>query len=226
MRRLLPLLTVACCLPLTGCPTSPTCTTEAALSVLVTVVDDAGADVPEVEVFYDAGDGEQACEDFSDGTFGCGWEVDGDITVTARADGFSDATDVVTVGADECHVIQESLTLTMAPIVPAPFDEIRVYVHQLFDSQEDCEEAQAAGVNCIQTVEFCPDGTASMIGTDIINAGEYGVVGDTIETTWGSGDVPGELSFTIVSDDELLDGAWGLDWIRSDEAIDQITGCP
>lgn len=56
---------------MTGCPTTLTCTAEAALSVLATVTTADGGTAADLEVVYDAGDGEQPGEDFSDGTWGC-----------------------------------------------------------------------------------------------------------------------------------------------------------
>lgn len=114
-----PLAAVA--LLLAGCPPQVACTTIAIASVNVTVVDGSGAAVPGVQVFYDAGEGEQPCESFGDGagetSFSCGWEIDGDITVFARAAGFQEGSDTVTVlmTDDLCHVIGESIEIVLLP---------------------------------------------------------------------------------------------------------------
>lgn len=97
------------------------CTDIAVGSVNVTVHDASDAAVPDVALTYsvDAAD-PVACEDVGTTpgvTFVCGYEVEGEIAVTATAPGFDDATDTVTVVKtdDGCHVVPQTMTLTMTP---------------------------------------------------------------------------------------------------------------
>jgi hypothetical protein len=92
-----------------------TCTTDLRYSVSVTVEDEAGDAVTGATVEYSAdGGAETACEEWSNGEYACGEEVEGEITVTATADGFGTDEATVTVEADECHVIGQAVTLTLA----------------------------------------------------------------------------------------------------------------
>ncbi|MFZ5482519.1 MAG: hypothetical protein ACOZNI_37500 [Myxococcota bacterium] len=84
------------------------CDTSAAVSVSVTVV---GPEDPTVTMITDAG--EFACDDWPDGTWACGYEVAGDVTVRAAADGWVTTQKTVTVEQGECHVVGESVTLEM-----------------------------------------------------------------------------------------------------------------
>jgi hypothetical protein len=98
-----------------ACDGEPACTRLAAISVTLTVQDEAGAAIPDVTATWRAGDGAATpCEPFGQGVFACGVEVAGEITVTASAPGHAEASRTVTVGADECHVIEEQVTLTLA----------------------------------------------------------------------------------------------------------------
>ncbi|MFT6146911.1 MAG: hypothetical protein ACJATT_001534 [Myxococcota bacterium] len=90
------------------------CTTDIRYSVSVSVDDDADGPVSEATVEYtvDAG-AAVACEEGAAGVYACGEEMEGDITVRATADGFGADEETVTVLADECHVIGESVTLIL-----------------------------------------------------------------------------------------------------------------
>lgn len=101
-----------------GCPLGGVaCTDLAAVSVTATVEDEAGDPVDDADVVFrvDGGD-EQDCSLLSDGQYSCGFEVEGAIVVTARKAGFVDAesgaVDVVE-DADGCHVVGQSVTLTL-----------------------------------------------------------------------------------------------------------------
>lgn len=111
------LLGFTACEEVTPLPDTVDCTAEARVSVSVEVVDEAGADIA-AEVFYDAGDGEQPCEDWGDGSYACGFEVGGDLLIRAQAEGYQDASETVFVDSDECHVIGESLVLELAAEAP------------------------------------------------------------------------------------------------------------
>jgi hypothetical protein len=103
-------------LAFTACKHEVACDDMAAVSVGVTVQDEAGNLVDDAIVTWDAGDGAQACDSIEPGKYLCAYEVDGDITIHVSADGFEDQEHVVTVGADECHVTEEFLTVSLASV--------------------------------------------------------------------------------------------------------------
>ena len=92
------------------------CTLEARSSVTVKVVDSAGVVISDAMVTFSVdGGGPQACEVFPDGQgYVCGYEVDGNFTITATK-GMDTKTAMVTVKmtADVCHVESQSLTITL-----------------------------------------------------------------------------------------------------------------
>lgn len=86
------------------------CTAEAIASVVASVSGSSGEELTGVAVAWGYADAEmepQPCEDGEDGTWVCGWEVAGDLEITAVADGHAAEVQVVTVTADECHVTTE-----------------------------------------------------------------------------------------------------------------------
>jgi len=108
-------------LGLAGCGTDSigpdgACTTEARSSVTVKVVDMAGAFVADAVVTFTVdGGASETCELFPDGmSYTCGYERDGQITVTATK-GADTKTQSVTVTktADGCHVEGQSITITL-----------------------------------------------------------------------------------------------------------------
>lgn len=104
-------------LMLVACDGSEPCSTEARGSVLVTLTDGSGGPIADATVTFRAdGAAETPCDGLPDGTFVCGWEVDGDVTVTATAWRHAPATETVTVGRDDCHVLTEALTLVLDPL--------------------------------------------------------------------------------------------------------------
>jgi hypothetical protein len=109
--RLLPLsfLLVSCT------PVGPVCATYSAASVTVEVVDADGTPVEGASVTFSVNDAEaQPCEDMG-GSFVCGWEQAGEVTVVASAPGYVDGTGTVTVGEDNegCHVESQTLTVVL-----------------------------------------------------------------------------------------------------------------
>lgn len=111
--------TMMCVIPMLvmGCDSvveDISCTLDLRYSVTVSVEDDAGDPVTDATVTYSV-DGETpvACEQAMDGLYPCGPEIEGDITVSATADGLGTDEQTVTVSADECHVITESVTLIL-----------------------------------------------------------------------------------------------------------------
>jgi hypothetical protein len=95
-------------------PTGTACTLEARASLNVSVVDDDGAPVDDAIVTAALQGGEtKTCESSGDGGYFCDFfEVEGTFVVTAtRGDASDSAT--VEVGADECHVIAETVELVL-----------------------------------------------------------------------------------------------------------------
>lgn len=92
------------------------CTTELRTSVVLTVVDQFNAPLSGVNVRYQVNGGaaqNQVCE--STGSCAIAFEVGGVFLITASKVGFTPASGMVTVNRDVCHVITESLTLTLRP---------------------------------------------------------------------------------------------------------------
>ena len=117
MRALIPCLLAASIL---GCDDPKDtggydCTTIAVSSVQVTLTDDAGAAISgaSLTVSDDSGN-TQDCEEGS-GQYICGWEMTGDLTISASAEGFEPAAQEVTVESDGCHPITEDLTIALSP---------------------------------------------------------------------------------------------------------------
>lgn len=108
-------------LSLTGCDLSKDtgdgqdCTTIAIVSAQVVLLDDSGAAIEgaDVTVTDDSGN-TQDCEE-SSGQYLCGWEMTGDLTISAEADGYQPGSTAVTVASDGCHPITEDVTLTLSP---------------------------------------------------------------------------------------------------------------
>lgn len=88
------------------------CTPDVKPSVLVSVVDVDGSEVPGAEVTYSVdGGSEQPCD-----TYGaCGQETTGEFTITAAADGYTSASETLTVESNICHVITQDLALVLLP---------------------------------------------------------------------------------------------------------------
>jgi hypothetical protein len=102
------------------------CTEILAYSVTVHVTSTDGAQPDGTAVVFHAEDGvEVSCENFTDGTWACGAEVAGDLTVTVTAPGYVPVEQVVTVEADACHVIGESIDVVLEPDEIVCTDEVR-----------------------------------------------------------------------------------------------------
>jgi hypothetical protein len=112
-----PLLWLAACAGTKD--TAVNCDTLAAVSVSVTLVDDAGAPLPasaEPTVSYTSDAGMSgSCDNIGD-TWLCGYEVAGPMTIRADAWGYGAITEAVTIEADTCHVIGQALTLALSPV--------------------------------------------------------------------------------------------------------------
>ncbi len=122
MVRTLPalsLLTLVACIPNTGevggddTADGYDCTAEAVASVMASVTSEAGDDLAEATVTWVGETSEGTCEAWN-GDFACGFEVEGEITVTAELpDYVTESVDVV-VQADRCHVITEHVDIVLA----------------------------------------------------------------------------------------------------------------
>ena len=112
-------------LSVTGCgggEEEQVCDASAAVSVAITVVDQDGAQVPEAVVTWSVDGGEPQNADCMNDVCFAGYEVAGEFTITATYDWTSDdgccwasdtATANVTVEQGECHVVGQSVTLTL-----------------------------------------------------------------------------------------------------------------
>jgi hypothetical protein len=103
-------------LSLTMAVESVDCTEEVVPSVLATVVGSSGEELSGVEVIWSRTDSEaaaQACTNDGGDVWQCGEEVAAELEIFATADGHVGETQIVTVGADECHVITESLSFEL-----------------------------------------------------------------------------------------------------------------
>lgn len=97
-----------------GCDDTVDCPSLAAVSVTVTVIDETDEPVTDATVEFVTGEAAPgACESVVAGIYNCGYEVEGEITVSATADGLGRQEATVTVVAGECNVVGERVTLTL-----------------------------------------------------------------------------------------------------------------
>lgn len=154
------------------------------------------------------------CETMGEGQYVCGWEVRGPMVITVQRDGYIETLSELTVEADACHVIGQTLevALELAP----HFAQARVYSSILIADELACETALAQGYNCARVVEFCPDGSFTIMLTDIVSQGTYarddqGVALDCRNAC----DIPAAMRFAhdqetdVLTDDHLQE-----DWVR------------
>ena len=94
------------------------------------------------------------------------------------------------------------------------FAEGRAYYVQLIEDEYNCEHSwELFNMNCYQTAEFCPDGSAEMMVTDIINSGTYVIDGQVLTfTRSGPGDVAETVVVDLISDTEIHDRASDVIW--------------
>jgi hypothetical protein len=90
------------------------CTDIGIASVQLTVEDAEGLAIPDATATYNlVGETPQDCEGWDDGTFSCGFELQGTIELHVEAAGYTSADQTVVVAADECHVLTEVVTVTL-----------------------------------------------------------------------------------------------------------------
>lgn len=85
-------------------------------SVVVTVSGSGGEALEDVDVQWSYRDAEMApqpCDPMDDGTWVCGWAVQGDLEIYAEAGGHAGQMVSVHVDADERHVITEYVTIAL-----------------------------------------------------------------------------------------------------------------
>lgn len=89
------------------------CTDDLRVSLSVRLRDDAGNAVSGADVTY-AVDGGAAkdCEEWG-GDWACGFEEAGSLEISVVAEGFEPHSEVVQIEADQCHVISQTLDVTL-----------------------------------------------------------------------------------------------------------------
>ena len=93
-----------------------------------------------------------------------------------------------------------------------------LYEHRLPDCVSD------GLTNCAPSIELCPDGSATMLVTDIANGGTYTVEGDEITARFEVGDVPDVIVFTRSDDAGTLVDDWlEWEWLRVEDP--EFSGC-
>ncbi len=99
-----------------GCPDDDTnCTTIAAVSVSVTVIDADGLAVDALVSYEANGEAAVGCDHHAD-VYLCGYEVAGDIEIHVEAEGYQDHDEIVTVTEDVCHVNGRSIEVVLQPL--------------------------------------------------------------------------------------------------------------
>jgi hypothetical protein len=117
--------------------------------------------------------------------------------------------------ASACGDAGDAAPEISADAAPASVDaasaDHRVYEHALYDDPDDCPDDPL--FNCAPSMSLCADGSATILVTDIMNAGSYAETDDAITTTWEAGDVPSEIEFAIADDGSTLEDDWqGWTW--------------
>jgi hypothetical protein len=92
------------------------------------------------------------------------------------------------------------------------------FVHSLVDSAEDRARLESQGINVDQVVEFCADGSAWFLFTDIVNRGAFEYGQGNAELRFGSGkepELPQAVLFTVAADELSVRDAWlKVEWLR------------
>lgn len=85
----------------------------------------------------------------------------------------------------------------------ATFEKIREYRYSIFETDKQCREYQekvGGWFNCFQYVKFMPNGSATVLLTDIMNRATYTLDLDTeslILLMEGPGDMPSKMNFRL-----------------------------
>ena len=97
-----------------------------------------------------------------------------------------------------------------------PFAEGRAYAHELIPADECNPEIHG---NCNQTADFCPDGSATYVVTDILLEGLYARQGDvvTLNLSETGGETSDVVTFTVVDGGAtLIRDDDGAEFVRQD----------
>ena len=123
LRKVAPLLLVACLSA--GCEElldliirfpGPACTLEFRYGINLTLVDGEGEPITGATVTLTEGAYEEVMDELNDGSYVGAGERAGVYTMTIEADEFASQTiSNIVVEEDECHVIPESLDVTLSP---------------------------------------------------------------------------------------------------------------
>lgn len=113
-------------------------------------------------------------------------------------------------------IILTALQNACSPSVEPAFETEQRYKHELY-SPEDCVRISQSNAefNCLETVQFNPDGTAYLLlgGGDIIVKGDYQRKGQKI-TVQPSVSLRDEVVFTIITDGELVRVGSNTRWLK------------
>lgn len=194
------------------------CTDIAVTSVSLTVRNASGQAIEDAAVRYAVNGGStKDCENLHRGNYACGWEEEGAFVIHVNRTGYTEVQREVTVTSDECHVKGVPLEVTLEATLATHFEASRTYKHTLYADGADCEAAMARGVNCSRVVQFCSNGVAAVMVTDIVNRATYERSANGILMTRdGPGDIPETFTFTHDQEqDTLRDSIVGETWTRS-----------
>ena len=101
-----------------------------------------------------------------------------------------------------------ALILSLLPVVSNAEDHFtdrnHTYRHQLFATQTECDQAMHLGSNCSQWITLSTDGKALMIVTDIVNVGEYKIVGNEVKVTLHPGEIEPEQIYATTDGFQTL----------------------
>lgn len=205
----------AACDPSSGPPVD--CDAMAYASVSVTVLDEAGAPATDAIVQAAVNGGEAFdCDPVGDGEFVCGWEIAGEFEITASADGQTEVSTRTVVTGDACHVMSETVTLSLAVVGGLEAPEVWVF--------DDGIEADCGVGDCLSVMTLCPSGFVSWMDYDMGWEGQYTLNGDDILVSLDGGT---EVELAYVDDVERVDGdggTWRYDTERSEAAT--CSGAP
>ena len=97
---------------LVACDGGPTVCTDIAVAAFTV---DLGGPIAGATVSWTGDTSTEACDEVAPGSFACAYEQSGDLTYTFIAPGYETVTADVTVGADECHPIPETVVVDLIP---------------------------------------------------------------------------------------------------------------
>ena len=136
----------------------------------------------------------------------------GSIALSVNVSGHRLVQQTVEVPAPACDVEMPTLDLPMESLGPF-FAEDRGYTIQIIEDDDECARSwELYDMNCFMTAIFCADGDSQIMVTDITWDGLYAVDGDAILGEYEEGEIPADLGFSVVSDTEIVDTAWGMTW--------------